>query len=100
MIEPCTAVDQEGWLSLRRALWPHCSDAGHLAEMAEFLAQPERDTQFVAYAGSHQPAGFAEAETELSQIVHKALGFAETERVVYFRKVLPRNDGQQCGSSA
>jgi aminoglycoside 6'-N-acetyltransferase I len=61
MIEPCTSVEQPGWLPLREALWPHCSDAEHLAEMAEFLAQPERFVQFVAYTEAHQPIGFVEA---------------------------------------
>jgi len=150
MIEPCATVEQSGWLSLRRHLWPQGTDAEHLAEMAEFLAQPERYAQFVAYDSSHRAVGFIEAslrtdyvngtegspaaflegiyvhppnrrcgvartlldavsgwavshrvhefasdaglENELSHEVHKALGFAESERVVYFRKVLRRGD--------
>jgi aminoglycoside 6'-N-acetyltransferase I len=149
MIEPCTSVEQDGWLPLRAALWPHCSAAEHLAEMAAFLAQPERFAQFVAYDESRprRPIGLAEASirtdyvngTETSPVgflegiyvvpehrrrgiarslvgvvsawasargccelasdarldnllshhVHGALGFLETERVVYFRKALP-----------
>jgi aminoglycoside 6'-N-acetyltransferase I len=145
-IEPCASVEQPGWLTLRQSLWPHSSRAEHLAEMGEFLAQPGRYAQFVAYAGSRQPVGLAEASlrsdyvngTESSPVafleglyvatshrrrgvarrlvaavaewavsrgcrelasdaalgndsshaVHKSLGFVETERVVYFRKVL------------
>lgn len=61
MIEFCTSVEQPGWLALRKALWPHCSDAEHLGEMAEFLAQPERSAQFIAYAEERQPIGLVEA---------------------------------------
>ena len=116
--------------------------------MAEFLTQPERFVQFIAYAETHQPVGLVEAsirrdhvngtgsspvafleglyvapthrrrgmarslvatvaawavscgcqefasdaalENGLSHRVHRSLGFTETERVVYFRKALPR----------
>ncbi|MGE5526942.1 MAG: aminoglycoside 6'-N-acetyltransferase [Rhodospirillaceae bacterium] len=146
MIEACVSVAQPGWLALREALWPHCSQAEHVAEMAQFLAAPDRYAQFVAYADSREAIGFAEAsvrtdyvngtesspvafleglyvapthrrrgvarslvaavaawarsrgcrefasdaalENELSHTVHRRLGFAETERVVYFRKIL------------
>jgi aminoglycoside 6'-N-acetyltransferase I len=146
MIEPCSSVDQPGWLLLRRALWPHCSESEHLAEIAGFIGQPERFAQFVAYDEAHHAVGFVEAsirndyvngtasspvaflegiyviaqlrrlgiaraltdtvsrwaisrgvlelasdaalENELSHKVHRALGFMETERVVYFRKTL------------
>lgn len=146
MIEPCTSVDQPGWLDLRMALWPEGSPQDHLDEMASFLEQPERYVQFVAYGPDREPLGFVEAsmrtdyvngtetspvafleglyvvsearcqgiarelvtaveawgerigcselasdallENELSHAVHRALGFAETERVVYFRKAL------------
>jgi len=150
MIEPCASVEQAGWLTLRRALWPQGTDAEHLAEMAGFVGQPARYAQFVAYDDARRAIGFIEAslrsdhvngtesspvaflegifvldahrrrgvaralfaaatdwaasrgvhefasdaaiENELSQRVHRALGFAETERVVYFRKVLPRSE--------
>lgn len=61
MIQSCTSVEQPGWLPLREALWPHCSREEHLSEMAEFLAQPERFTQFIAYTEERQPIGFIEA---------------------------------------
>lgn len=38
--------------------------------------------------GCREFASDAPLENELSQEVHKALGFRETERVVFFRKVL------------
>lgn len=156
MIEPCTSTHHPGWLELRRALWPECSDAEHLEEMAEFLAEPERFSQLVAYDEDRRPVGFAEAsirtdyvngtesspvgflegiyvspehrrrgfaralvaeverwaiargcrelasdadlENLLSHRVHRALGFDETERVVYFRKVL-RSEGGWDGIS-
>jgi len=150
MIELCASVEQPGWLFLRQLLWPHCTQAEHLAEMRAFVAQPDRYIQFMAYGESYQAVGFVEAslrndyvngtesspvafleglyvvprhrrrgiarclvaaigewaaahgchefasdaplKNELSQAVHKALGFMETERVVYFRKVLSAND--------
>lgn len=146
LIEVCASVEQPGWLVLREALWPHCGRDEHLAEMASFLAHPQRYGQFVAYDASRRPVGFAEASrrsdyvngTEsspvaflegiyvvpearrkgvaaslvravshwaqcagcrelasdalldncVSHLVHHALGFEETERVVYFRKPL------------
>lgn len=61
MVERCVSVEQTGWLQLRAALWPHCAEAEQLAEMAEFLAQPERFIQLVAYAGAGEPVGLVEA---------------------------------------
>jgi aminoglycoside 6'-N-acetyltransferase I len=146
MIERCVSVEHAGWLPLREALWPHCSRAEHLAEMASCVSSPDRYAQFLAYGQNGEPIGLAEAsirtdyvngattapvgflealyvipearrrgaatqlvvavsdwavsagcselasdtalENELSQKVHKALGFQETERVVFFRKSL------------
>lgn len=146
MIEHCTTIEQPGWLTLRLALWPHSSQQEHLAEMASFIAKPERYVQFVAYSESRLPVGLIEAslrydyvngtetspvaflegvyvvtelrrqgiaarlvatvaewaqskgcaefasdtliDNEVSQTVHQALGFEETERVMFFRKVL------------
>lgn len=145
-IEPCVYVEHPGWLDLRRELWPSCDVEEHLAEMAGFIAQPERYAQFIAYSQTRQPVGFAEAslrtdyvngthsspvaflegiyvvpgarrrglaaalvsavsawalrmgcaelasdallDNEDSHAAHRALGFGETERVVYFRKAL------------
>lgn len=61
MIESCASVEHCGWLSLRMALWPHCSQEEHLIEMTRFLAQPERFIQFVAYDTTRKPIGMAEA---------------------------------------
>ena len=146
MIEACTTVEQPGWLQLRGALWPHCSQSEHLAEMGSFLALPERFAQYVFYSEPNVAIGFVEAslrhdyvpgtesspvaflegiyvaptsrrrgvatrlvaevegwarargctefasDTRLengeSQLVHKALGFRETERIVCFAKSL------------
>jgi aminoglycoside 6'-N-acetyltransferase I len=142
----CKAVDQPGWLELREQLWPHHPSAEHLAEMASFLASPERFAQFIEYDPSGNALGFVEvalrsdyvngtnsspvgfleglyvvpqarrlgiarilvAEAERwaasvgcsefasdalvdntrSHAMHAALGFEETERVVFFRKAL------------
>lgn len=146
MIEPCTSIEQPGWLELRQALWPNCSREQHRSEMSSFVASPERYAQFVAYAGSGHAVGLVEAsvrtdwvngthsspvaflegiyvapearrsgvaaalvaavcswaksigcrelasdallENETSHALHRALGFEETERVVFFRKAL------------
>jgi len=150
LIKPCLSVDQTGWLLLREALWPHDSNVEHLTEMRQFVAQPDRFVQYMAYAESGDLVGMVETslrtdyvngtetspvaflegiyvapshrrqavarnlvgtvaewaasrgcrelasdalmDNELSQAVHKSLGLVETERVVYFRKVLRPND--------
>jgi aminoglycoside 6'-N-acetyltransferase I len=61
MAIPCKSVDQLGWLKLREQLWPHHPSAEHLAEMASFLASPERFAQFIEYDHSGNALGFAEA---------------------------------------
>jgi len=146
MIVRCESADQRGWLTLREALWPDCSRAEHLLDMASFIANPQRYVQFVAYADSMEAVGFCEAAvrtdyvngTETSPVAflegifvvpkarragiaaslvsavarwaaaadcrelasdaalenhaghafHLALGFQESERVVFFRRVL------------
>lgn len=60
-IESCTSPSHPGWLALRRALWPHCTDGEHYAEMAAFCAEPARYAQFLARDAEGGAAGFAEA---------------------------------------
>lgn len=67
VVEPCISTEQAGWLALRQALWPQGSREEHLAEMASFLASPERFAQFVAYA-SREPVGFAEASARTDYV--------------------------------
>ncbi len=148
MIEPCSSIEQPGWVALRQALWPQCSREQHLSEMLSYIASPERYAQYIAYSSSEQPIGLVEAsvrtdyvngtstspaaflegiyvvpearrkgiaasliatisewaqsigckelasdallENEASHALHLALGFQETERVVFFRKALSR----------
>jgi aminoglycoside 6'-N-acetyltransferase I len=61
MIERCTSLGQPEWLSLREALWPHCSHEEHLAETASFLAELAKYAHFVAYSEAAAPIGFVEA---------------------------------------
>ena len=142
----CNSVNQPGWLVLREQLWPHHPSSEHLAEMAAFLASPERFAQFIEYDASGNAVGFVEAsirndyvngtnsspvaflegvyvvpqargqgiaralvaeaerwaigvgcsefasdallENTRSHAMHVALGFKESERVVFFRKAL------------
>ena len=146
MIEACSSDEQNGWLSLRAALWPDSSRSEHVDEMRALLQTPERFSQFVAYSEAGVAVGFIEAalrhdyvngtesspvaflegvyvvpefreqgiasrlvakvedwaralgctefasdapiENQASHAVHTALGFRETERVVYFSKSL------------
>ena len=60
MIERCLTVEQDGWLSLREALWPGCTAGQHGVEMATFCANPDRFAQFVAYDDARIAIGFAE----------------------------------------
>ncbi len=46
-------------------------------------------SDWAASQGVREFASDAALENDLSHTVHRALGFVETERVVYFRKVLP-----------
>jgi aminoglycoside 6'-N-acetyltransferase I len=129
---------------MRLALWPEDSREEHLKEMADYVADPDKYLNLVAYDDTIQPIGFAEgslrvdyvegthsspvayvegiyvvpearkqgvarslieeiarwgkihgctelaSDTDLenfdSQAMHKALGFEETGRIVYFRK--------------
>ena len=145
LIERCTAASHHGWLELRETLWPQARDV-HLAEMELMATNPQRFAAFVAYAGTNEPLGLAEAairtdyvngalsspvgfleglyvvpharrrgvaralvaevgrwtrdcgcnelasDTALanaaSHAVHRSLGFEETARVVFFRKLV------------
>jgi aminoglycoside 6'-N-acetyltransferase I len=143
---PCVSVDQQGWLTLREQLWPHCSRERHLTQMAEFIAAPQKFAQYLEFDSAGAPIGLVEAAlrsdyvngTTSSPVVflegiyvvpsarrqgiaralvacidkwavaagctefasdadlgnlhshrmHRALGFEESGRVVYFRKGL------------
>lgn len=146
MISRCASIQQCGWLALRDALWPGCTSAEQLSEMAAIVANPTRFAAFVACADAGLAVGLAEAalrtdyvngarstpvafleglyvapdhrrkgiaaalvaeverwalgigctelasdaalENHASLAVHEALGFRETERVVFFSKAL------------
>jgi aminoglycoside 6'-N-acetyltransferase I len=146
MIERCTSIEQLGWIELRRALWPRCTESEHRAEMAAACSGANRLIAFIAHDDDGRPIGFIEAslrsdyvngthsspvgfiegvyvsprarlrgvaralietaeawavamgcvemasdsriENESAHAMHRALGFVETGRVVYFRKEL------------
>ncbi len=150
VIERCRSLDQAGWLSLRQALWPHCTAAEHHTEMSRYLSDPDRFAQFVCYGPTGEPLGFAEAavrtdhvngassspvpflegiyvvprarrqghartlfeaveawarrlgysevasdalvDNEASHDMHRALGFRETQRVVFFAKPVANHE--------
>ena len=147
-VERCREVEAQGWLELRKALWPETARERHRFAMQAQIDDPERHVAFVAYAADGAALGFAEAslrfdhvngttsspvafleglfvrdldrrrgvarelldavlawaalrgcrelasDVELAntvgQRVHRALGFEETERVVYFKRRVPR----------
>ena len=151
MIVPCTSIEQPGWVELRRALWPRCTEAEHQAEMKSACSNFTRLRAFVAHDDNGQPIGLIEAslrsdyvngthsspvgfiegvyvspsarlrgvaralvetaeawarangcvemasdariENESAHAMHRALGFVETGRAVYFCKELTARDG-------
>lgn len=88
MVARCGDVGHPGWLALRAALWPQCSRDGHAAEMAVQIARPGRCAAFVAHDDRGEFASDANLAGTDSHAMHGAPGFAETERVVYFRQLL------------
>ncbi|HEY8977262.1 MAG TPA: aminoglycoside 6'-N-acetyltransferase [Burkholderiaceae bacterium] len=57
---PCEHADDAGWLALRQALFPHHLESTLRAEMARFVAQPQRYAQFLAIDGEGVPVGLVE----------------------------------------
>lgn len=82
VIERCRSLEHPGWLALREELWPHCSRAEHLDEMAAFLAEPGRYAQFVAYAPAGEPAGFIEVSVR-----HDYVNGTDTSPVAYLEGI-------------
>ncbi len=52
--------EEEAWLTLRSALWPHCSLQQHRQEMAEIQETPAQNIVLVAVNLHHDYLGFAE----------------------------------------
>ena len=75
-IEACGSADHPGWLRLRQALWPEGVREQHLA------------CDWARHAGCREIASDAVLENSISHAVRRALGFEETERVVFFRRKL------------
>lgn len=57
-----------GWLSLRLALWPEGSAEQYEAEMAGFVAAPDRYGQFMACADDGTPIGLAEVSLRFDHV--------------------------------
>jgi aminoglycoside 6'-N-acetyltransferase I len=71
-VQPLQSMADADWLHLRRALWPHCRDDEHLAEMASSIAAPQRYAQFIARAEVNkapEALGFAEASLRSDYVV-------------------------------
>ena len=65
---PCKSVDQPGWLTLRAQLWPHCSQARHLAQMSELIASPHNFAQYLEFNGAGVPVGLVEASLRTDHV--------------------------------
>ena len=65
---------------------PRCRRRGIARALVDEVAR------WAALRGCHELASDTAVDNELSQKAHRALGFAETERVVYFRRSLTRAD--------
>ncbi|MFM5582724.1 GNAT family N-acetyltransferase [Aeromonas veronii] len=86
------------WATLRQQLWPHHALSAHLQEGV--YVQPASRQRGVAQAliaqvtqwgrelGCRELASDAAIDNLDSQQMHQQLGFAETERVVFFKKAL------------
>jgi hypothetical protein len=57
-IEPS---DREGWPRMRRALWPQCAIDTLKAEMADILADRDKQAVFVVVRPAGSLGGFVEA---------------------------------------
>ncbi|AHV56462.1 aminoglycoside 6'-acetyltransferase [Salmonella enterica subsp. enterica serovar Enteritidis str. SA19940857] len=94
----------EHWRGLRKQLWPGHPDDAHLADGEEIL-QADHLASFPSFRqrgvakqliaavqrwgtnkGCREMASDTTPENTISQKVHLALGFEETERVIFYRK--------------
>jgi hypothetical protein len=76
---------------LRRALWPHVGAERQGSDSEAMLAGAGEACAFQRWpvaAGCRECAPDTWLHNNLGQRVHEALGFAETQRVVYCRKRL------------
>ncbi|HVH08606.1 MAG TPA: GNAT family N-acetyltransferase [Gemmatimonadales bacterium] len=65
-VRPVTTQDVEGWLELRRALWPEGSEAEHRVEIARFFAGELAEPLAVLVADNPVEAGRLVGLVELS----------------------------------
>lgn len=109
-IEACESADHPGWLRLREAIglaeaslrsdYVNGTESSPVAFLEGLYVVPQARRKGVAAslvaavcgwargAGCRELASDAALENAISQVVHRALGFEETERVVFFRRVL------------
>lgn len=87
--------DDQAWLALRSALWPDATDfveglyvvAGSRRQgVARALV--ESVVKWALQEGLSELASDSLLDNSAAHAAHQALGFAETERVVYFRRAL------------
>src|SRR6185312_11027041 len=98
-IRELTARDRAAWAQMRAALWPEESLDAHQSAIDEILGDPDywgfigkrlvaRIEAFLAEKGFREIGSDTPLDNRASQDAHRGWGFAETERVVYFRKGL------------
>jgi aminoglycoside 6'-N-acetyltransferase I len=67
-IQRCTSVADPSWIIIREQLWPDCSRAHHLIEMAQFVATPDRLATFIATDSHNDPIGIAEVSLRADHV--------------------------------
>lgn len=72
-------TDREEWLRLRKKLWPLSSASGHLAEMQQMTASPDRRVVFMFEGPEGRIAGFVEASIreDFQTVAGEAMGYIE-----------------------
>lgn len=78
-----TAATPRRWPSSKGSTWRRKRGA------AASPVPSSRRRALGAFGGCREFASDALAHNQLSHAMHRSLGFEETERVVFFRKVLP-----------
>jgi aminoglycoside 6'-N-acetyltransferase I len=89
---PLHSIDDADWLRLRMALWPAGTAETHRAEMASFLAQPDRFAQFIARDQDGAGVGFVEAS-----IRHDYVNGTETSPVAFLEGLYVRPRARRQG---
>lgn len=78
-IRKAQKADREGWLRLRKKLWPSLSSSGHLSEMQQMTAFPDRWVVFIFEGPEGLIAGFVEASIreDFQTVAGETMGYID-----------------------